>query len=51
MAHHAELIEEELASGRLLALQVKTGDSYFAEQDGTDIVFRTDSDHMSGASL
>ena len=44
--HHAELIEEELASGRLLALQVKTGDSYFAEQDGTDVIFRTDSDHI-----
>ena len=44
--HHAELIEDEQASGRLLALQVKTGDSYFAEQDGTDIIFRTDSDHM-----
>ena len=43
--HHAELIEDEQASGRLLALQVKTGDSYFAEQDGTHIIFRTDSDH------
>ena len=44
--HHAELIEDGQASGRLLALQVKAGDSYFDERDGTDIIFRTDSDHI-----
>ena len=44
--HHAEMIEEELASGRLLALQVKTGDSYFVEQDSTGVIFRADSDHI-----
>ena len=44
--HHVELIEGGEASGRLLALQVKAGNSYFGERDGTDIIFRTDPDHI-----
>ena len=44
--HHAELVENGCASGRLLALQVKAGNSYFAERDDDRIVFRIDSQHV-----
>ena len=46
MDHHAELVENGHASGRLLALQVKAGNSYFEERDDHGIVFRTDSQHV-----
>ena len=45
--HHAELIENGYASGRLLALQVKAGNSYFEEHEANGIVFRTDSQHVN----
>ena len=44
---HAELIENERPSGSLLALQVKAGESFFAETDGDHFIYRPDSSHVN----
>ncbi len=41
----AELTENEQATGRLIALQIKSGDSYTREIIDTSIVFRFDDRH------
>ncbi len=43
---HAELIESDSATGRLLGVQVKSGQSYFTESDGDNYVFRADAKHV-----
>ena len=43
---HAELIENEKSTGRLLAIQLKSGTSYFAETTEDAFVFRTDAKHV-----
>jgi len=42
---HAELIQGEEATGRLLAIQVKSGPSYLADADSDRIVFRMHRKH------
>ena len=45
---HAELIESEQPTGRLLGIQLKSGSSYFSEAapDGSGYIFRTDKEHV-----
>lgn len=43
---HAELIDNEKVTGRLLGIQLKSGSSYFAESDGHGITFRASKDHV-----
>ena len=43
---YVELIEQEEATGKLLALQVKSGASYFTESNGSGYVFRLDRGHF-----
>ncbi len=43
---HVEFIEDDKATGRLLAVQVKTGESYFSESTGNEYVFRADATHI-----
>ena len=42
---HVELIDDEQATGRLLALQVKSGDSFLRRTEGDSFVFPYDSRH------
>ena len=44
---HAELIESGQPTGRILAIQLKTGSSYFSEQEEEGFVFRTDQGHVA----
>lgn len=44
---HAELISNEEPTGQLLAIQLKSGQSYLSEPDGANFVFRIDSGHVS----
>lgn len=41
-----EVLRNGKSSGRLLALQIKSGDSYFREQRGEGIVYRDDQRHL-----
>ena len=43
---HAELIEAEYATGRLLGIQLKSGPSYFTERQDDSYVFRADRAHV-----
>jgi len=43
---HAELVEEEMPTGQLLGIQLKTGPSYLSEQTGEGYVFRADREHI-----
>ena len=43
---HAELIETEHTTGRLLGLQLKSGPSYFSKLEGDSYVFRTNRSHV-----
>jgi hypothetical protein len=43
---HVEVVEGGKATGRLLALQIKSGPSYFRETDGDCVVYRGDKDHL-----
>ena len=43
---HAELIETEYATGRLLGIQLKSGPSYFNERHEGSYVFRADRAHV-----
>ena len=44
---HAELIEFGQPTGRILAIQLKTGFSYFSERGEDGFVFRTDQEHTA----
>lgn len=43
---HVELVEDGRPTGRLLGIQIKTGLSFFAEEDGDSYVYRSDDDHV-----
>jgi len=43
---HVELVEEEMPTGRLLGIQLKTGSSYLSKQTDEGYVFRTDAEHV-----
>ncbi len=43
----AERIDHDAASGQLLAMQIKSGPSYFSEKDGDAFVFRFGDDHKA----
>lgn len=43
---HVELIEGDSATGRLLGVQVKAGQSYLSESIGGNYVFRADAKHV-----
>ena len=43
---HAELIDNEKPTGRLLAAQLKSGPSYFTEETENGFVHRVDPDHV-----
>lgn len=44
---HIELIQKELPTGQLLALQIKSGESYLSETGSNNFVFRTDDKHVN----
>jgi len=43
---HVEFIEKERATGKLIALQIKSGDSWFKEKKGNNIIFRGNNEHL-----
>ena len=43
---HLETVDDGAPTGRLIALQIKTGASYFDEQSATSIVFRGKNTHL-----
>lgn len=43
---HLEIVVEGLATGRLLALQIKSGESYFREAVAEGFVYRSDQEHL-----
>ena len=43
---HAELVEAEHPTGRLLGIQLKSGPSYLTERQGDSYVFRADRPHV-----
>lgn len=44
---HVELVEGDNATGKLIALQIKSGPSWFAEKDSGGFIFRGDNEHLS----
>jgi hypothetical protein len=42
---HVEVVINGEATGRLIAIQIKTGKSYFSEKSGGNYIFRTDQRH------
>jgi len=42
-----EVVEEGVSHGELLALQVKSGDSWFREETSEGVIFRFDEDHYN----
>jgi hypothetical protein len=43
---HIEVVESNLATGKLIALQIKSGKSYFKEKTSDGFVFRGDIEHL-----
>jgi Domain of unknown function (DUF4365) len=43
---HVEVVESNLATGKLIALQIKSGKSYFQEKTSDGFVFRGDLEHL-----
>ena len=43
---HVEFIENGQATGKLIALQIKSGDSWFEEKKGNNIIFRGKNKHL-----
>jgi uncharacterized protein DUF4365 len=41
-----EVVSEGVPTGELLAIQIKSGDSFFREKEADRIIFRCDSDHL-----
>lgn len=44
---HVEIVEDERPTGKLIALQIKTGRSFFEEEVDGAYVFRTDDKHIA----
>ena len=43
---HIEVIQDDKATGRLLALQIKSGESWFSDSTSDEIVFRPKAKHV-----
>lgn len=43
---HVEIVENEQATGKLIALQIKSGDGWFKEKNETGIIFRGEPKHL-----
>ena len=43
---HIEVVEDNIATGHLIAVQIKSGDSYFKEKTSDGIVFRGSKKHL-----
>ncbi len=43
---HVEFIEKGQATGKLIALQIKSGDHWFKETNGNNIIFRGNNEHL-----
>jgi Domain of unknown function (DUF4365) len=43
---HIEVVADYVATGKLIAVQIKSGKSYFAEEDSAGIVFRGKPEHL-----
>ena len=43
---HIEVVADYAATGKLIAVQIKSGKSYFAEEDAVGIVFRGKPEHL-----
>jgi hypothetical protein len=43
---HVEFIEKGQATGKLIALQIKSGDSWFQQKNGNNIIFRGNNEHL-----
>lgn len=44
---HVEIVEEQRPTGKLIALQIKSGASFFKEESADSYVFRTDDKHIA----
>lgn len=44
---HIEIVEEQRPTGKLIALQIKSGTSFFKEEAADSYVFRTDDQHVA----
>jgi len=44
---HVEIVEEERPTGKLIALQIKSGKSFFKEETDESYVFRADDKHIA----
>lgn len=44
---HVEVVEGDYPTGNLIAIQIKTGASYFAECSGDAYIFRTEDKHLN----
>ncbi|GGI20454.1 DUF4365 domain-containing protein [Oxalicibacterium faecigallinarum] len=44
---HIEIVENERPTGKLIALQIKSGTSFFKEETADSYVFRTDDKHVA----
>ncbi|WP_034211678.1 DUF4365 domain-containing protein [Arenimonas metalli] len=44
---HVEIVEKDRPTGKLIAFQIKSGASFFAEETDTSFVFRTDDKHVA----
>lgn len=44
---HVEIVEEERPTGKLIALQIKSGISFFKKETNDSYVFRTDDKHVA----
>lgn len=44
---HVEIVESNKATGKLLALQIKSGESYFKEKEAIGYVYRGSGDHLN----
>jgi hypothetical protein len=43
---HVEIVDNSIATGELIAVQIKSGDSYFKEKTNEGIVFRGNIEHL-----
>ena len=43
---HVEIVEDRVPTGKLIAIQIKSGSSYFSEETADSVVFRTDDKHV-----
>lgn len=44
---HVEIVSDQRPTGKLIAIQIKTGTSFFAEETNNDFIFRTNDTHIA----